>query len=77
MNETSDRSIAPKRRTMTLQELASWGLQDVAFVKRVVINDEEAWAIHAANGVEMGMAPRRDLAFAAIRQHDMEPFSVH
>ncbi len=77
MNETSDRGIAPKRRTMTLQELASWGLQDVAFVKRVVINDEEAWAIHAANGVEMGMAPRRDLAFAAIRQHDMEPFSVH
>lgn len=77
MNEPSDRNIALKKRTMTLQELASWGLQDVAFVKRVVINDEEVWAIHAANGMEMGMAPRRDLAFAAIRQHDMEPFSVH
>lgn len=76
MNKPLDRNTL-KRRTMTLQELASWGLQDVAFVKRVVVNDEEAWAIHAANGVEMGMAPRRDLAFAAIRQHDMEPFSVH
>ncbi|KAF0109484.1 MAG: hypothetical protein FD149_2826 [Rhodospirillaceae bacterium] len=77
MNEPSDRNLTPKGHAMTLQELASWGLQDVAFVKRVMVNDEEAWAIHAANGAEMGMAPRRELAFAAIRQHDMEPFSVH
>lgn len=77
MREPSDGNIIRKKQSMTLQELASWGLQDVAFVKRVIINDAEVWAIHAANGLEMGIAPRRDLAFAAIRQHDMKPFSVH
>lgn len=35
------------------------------------------WAIHAANGQRIGMAPSPELAFAATRQHDMEPLSVH
>lgn len=35
------------------------------------------WAIHAANGQRIGMAPSPELAFAATRQHDMEPVSVH
>lgn len=62
---------------MSVNDLAMWGIQDVAFVKKVVVNDEVAWSIHAANGTEMGLAPRRDLAFAAIRQYDLEPYSVH
>ncbi|MEO5374038.1 MAG: DUF1150 domain-containing protein [Alphaproteobacteria bacterium] len=64
-------------RVMSDDDLAQWGLQNVAFVKRVVVDNEVAWSIHAANGTEMGVAPRRDLAFAAIRQYDLEPFSVH
>jgi len=35
------------------------------------------WAIHAANGKRIGMAASPELAFAATRQHDMEPLSVH
>ncbi len=58
-------------------QLASWGTPDVAYVKRVVINDEEGWSIHSADGAQMGLAPSRDLAFAAIRQHELEPVSVH
>lgn len=67
----------PALRSMSAQDLANWGMPDVAYVKRVIVNDEVGWAIHAADGTEMGFSPGRDLAFAAIRQHDLEPFSVH
>ncbi len=64
-------------RTASMHELALWGLQDIAYVKRVTVNDETGWAIHSADGANIGMALDRDVAFAAVRQHDLEPVSVH
>jgi len=75
MNKETEKT--PDLRRMSSNDLALWGMQDVAFIKRVVVNDEVGWSIHAADGSHMGLAPDRDLAFAAVRQHDLEPFSVH
>ncbi len=59
-------------------DFAAWGVSAVVFVKRSDdLGDSVVWSLHAADGTQMGMAPSRDLAFAAIRQHEMEPFSVH
>ncbi len=35
------------------------------------------YAIHDEAGNRIGLAPRRDLAFIAARQHDLAPVSVH
>ncbi|MDA8231991.1 MAG: DUF1150 family protein [Magnetospirillum sp.] len=67
----------PAMRDMSTTDFAAWGVPDVAFVKRVMVDDSEGWSIHAADGTQMGLAPTRDVAFAAIRQHDLEPVSVH
>ena len=37
----------------------------------------ELYAIHDEAGNRIGLAPRRDLAFIAARQHDLAPVSVH
>lgn len=75
MNDEISRS--PPVRTMSAADLAIWGMPDVAFIKRISANDEITWSIHAADGTQMGIAPSRDLAFAAVKQHELEPFSVH
>lgn len=63
---------------MSPRDFAQLGLNDIAYIRAVITDDEETgWAIHAANGQQIGMAPTHDLAFAATRQHDMEPLSVH
>lgn len=72
-----DNAPHPSPRGMSQADLALWGMPEVAFVKRVVVNDEVGWSIHAADGTHMGIAPTRDLAFAAIKQHELEPMSVH
>lgn len=76
MNEDSH-NIAPAWRSMSPQDLALWGVQDVAFVKLVEIDGQEAWSIHSADGNNIGMAPSREVAFAAVSQYDLEPVSVH
>lgn len=69
------RSIEDK--VMTPNDLMVLGIQDVAYIKPVIIDGEDAFAIYSADGQELGYADGRDLAFATVRHNDMEPVSVH
>lgn len=64
-------------KQMTAKDLASLGLTHVAYVKPVTVEGRTAYSIHAADGTEMGVMDDRDVAFSAIRVHDLEPMSVH
>jgi hypothetical protein len=64
-------------RQMSRQELALFGMQDIAYVKPVVVDGEKSYAIHAADGTAITVVTDRDTAFAMLRQHDLEPASVH
>jgi hypothetical protein len=67
-----------RMRQMSAQELALFGMQDVAYVKRVAVDDDAAgYAIYAADGTQIAVLANRDVAFATLRQHDLEPLSVH
>jgi len=64
-------------KNITPKEFALLGMNDVAYVKRTVVNDEAVITIHSADGTQIGVAPDRETAFAAIRQHELEPVSLH
>lgn len=64
-------------RNLTQAQLMALGMADVAYVKRVIVDGETAFAIHAADGSPMALAADRDLAMAAIVQHEMSPALVH
>jgi hypothetical protein len=59
------------------QQLAMLGMQQIAYVKPVEVNGTTAFAIHAADGTPMALAEGRDIAIAAIVQHEMVPALVH
>lgn len=60
-----------------MAQLESLGMDEIAFVKRVVTEGGPAFAIHAADGTPMAIATDALLAAAAIIQHDMVPSLVH
>jgi len=64
-------------RHLSPKDLGLLGMQDLAFIKTIVVNDEIGYSIHAADGTQMAIIADRDVAFAAVRQHDLEPVSVH
>ena len=64
-------------RQMSSRELALFGMQDLAYVKAVLIDGATAFAVHAADGTQITVLPDRDIAVATVRQHDLEPLSVH
>lgn len=76
MNTQKNRG-QPSIPVPTLQQLAELGLGGLAYVRPVVIDGQAAYAIFAANGQQIGLAPDRAVATAAIVQHEMVPVSVH
>ena len=64
-------------RHMSTKELALFGMQDIAYVKRAVVNDTPGYTIHAADGTQVTVLSDREIALATVRQHDLEPLSVH
>jgi hypothetical protein len=64
-------------RHVTVAQLAELGVSHLAYVKPVLVNGTRAFAIHGADGTPMAVAGAEDLAFAAIRQHEMVPALVH
>ena len=63
-------------RQMTTNDLAMLGMQDIAYVKPVIVDGTASCAVHAADGTQMAVVNDRGLAFAAIRQHDLEAVDV-
>jgi hypothetical protein len=64
-------------RHISTEQLAQLGLQQIAYVKPVVVNGTAAFAIHAADGTPMAIAGDREVAVAAIEQHEMVATQVH
>ncbi len=64
-------------RHLSAADLARFGLQEIAYLRPVMVEGVQAIAIHAADGTQIGAAPNAQLAAAAILQHDMEPVLVH
>jgi len=64
-------------RQMSPRELALFGMQDIAYVRRADGNDAPSYSMHAADGTLIAKFVDREVAFATARQHDLEPLSVH
>lgn len=59
------------------QDFLMLGINDVAYVKKELRDDQEIFVIHSADGNAITALADHDVAFAAVRQNDMEPLSVH
>jgi len=64
-------------RALTESQFAQLGAGQVAYVKAVVVDGKQVFAIHAANGTPMALAEDQAVAVAAIIQHEMAPAAVH
>jgi hypothetical protein len=64
-------------RHLSELQLARLGLSQIAYVRPVVVDGTPGFAIHAADGTTMAVAPDEETAIAAIMQHEMVPLTVH
>jgi hypothetical protein len=74
---TAQEAVAFDVRHLSEQQLAALGVSHIAYVKPVMVNGMQGFAIHAADGTPMAVAGNWEVAVAAVVQHEMLPLSVH
>ena len=64
-------------RHLSMADWARFGVQEIAYLRPVVVNGVAAISIHAADGTPIGAAPNAESAIAAIEQHELAAVLVH
>lgn len=67
----------PDIRQITPEALAALGDGSLVYVKPVHVEGKDVVAVHGADGALLALLADRDQAFAAARQYEMMPLSVH
>jgi hypothetical protein len=65
------------QHTVTIEALAALGAEQLAYIKPEVIDGQTLYLIYDALGERIGGYQDKDVAFAACRQQELEPLSVH
>ena len=58
-------------------DFARLGITKMAYIRQTVINNETMWGIFSAAGDPLGAAPSFEAAWAAVKQHHLQPVHVH
>ena len=58
-------------------DLAQMGLAEMAYIRKTLVNDQTVWSIHSAAGHPLGATQSFEQAWAAVKQHDLEPMRVN
>ena len=75
---TRDENTEFKAATeMTPEFFATFGVGEVAYVRPVETDDRISYAVHAADGRPLAIAPNREAAYALIMRNEMEVVSLH
>jgi hypothetical protein len=64
-------------RQITPEAFALLGTPELAYIHPVTTPEGQLYGIFSASGDQVGVAESSEIAFAAARQHGLEPVSVH
>lgn len=59
------------------QDLLTFGIHDMAYIRRVNIAGDVSYMIHAADGTPISSMEDHASALATILSNDLEPISLH
>lgn len=69
-------NIPEKFSQISTQDFLALGMNDVAYIKPVVVDQQPLFSVHAANGQQIAVMADREVAFATVRHNDLEPLYV-
>jgi hypothetical protein len=74
MTDTHTRS---SQKRFSDRDWLAFGVNEVAYVRPLMVDGATVFAIHGADGSQLAVVPSAEIAWAAMRQHELEPVSLH
>ncbi len=64
-------------RGISPQDFLRLGVQQIAYIRPVIVNQAPAWSLHAADGTALAVEGTQGKAEFLARQNDLEPMLLH
>lgn len=64
-------------RGISPQDFLRLGVQQIAYIRPVIVNQTPAWSLHAADGTALAVEGSQAKAEFLARQNDLEPMLLH
>lgn len=64
-------------KNLSEKDFQSFGLDQIAYVKPVVVKNNKAYALHAADGTQLTILDDFNTVLVLARQNDLEPVILH
>ncbi len=76
MTENNYTKASDYFRGLSAKDFLSFGIQHIAYVRPVKVDDRVAWSVHAADGTPLSVLESREVALALVRHNELEPVTV-
>lgn len=77
MTHTKIQNTETALKALSKQDFLNFGIQQVAYIRPVQVENRQAYAIHAADGTPLSVMDTLGTAVIAVRHNDLEPVTVH
>jgi hypothetical protein len=64
-------------KRLSKQDFLNFGMQQVAYIRPVQLQDKTAFMVHAADGTPISVLDSEDTAILLLKQNELEPITVH
>lgn len=64
-------------KNISARDFLNFGMQQVAYIRPIRVDDKTAYAIHAADGTPLSVMESKDTALVVVRHNELEPATVH
>ena len=64
-------------KNISSRDFLNFGMQQVAYIRPVTLENKTAYAIHAADGTPLTVMESMDVALVVVRHNELEPATVH
>lgn len=73
----SDNQIRTDLRALSPREFLNLGVREVAYIRPIVVQNRQAYAIHAADGTPLSVIDNLSTAMAMVHHNDLETATLH
>ena len=77
INHGNPANIAEQLKKLTTKDFLNFGIQNVAYIRPIDVENKKVYAIHAADGTPLSVMESMDTAIVVVRHNDMEPVTLH
>lgn len=60
-------------RHISKSDLAKLGLNGVAYIRPMIVDNEQVFSVHAADGSQLGIVPSLKVAIIGLQEGDIQP----